>query len=72
MTPEDYERVSHGIIEFGIGDTHQTHTINITDDNDCEPDEYFISSITSDGSSNIVVIQPSAIIWIIEPECGEC
>ena len=75
VSPDDYEGVSDHIILFDIGDTHQTHTITINDDYDCELVEYFISSITADDTANVVVIQPEATIWIfddLEPECGEC
>ena len=32
----DYNSVSSEIVEFNVGDTHQTHTIIINDDIDCE------------------------------------
>ena len=39
----DYNSLSGEIVQFNVGDTHQTHTIIINDDIDCEDDSNEIS-----------------------------
>ena len=70
----DYNAVNGEIVQFAMGDTFQTHTIIINDDNVCENDtnEFFISNIALDtGVQPIFVIRPQATVTIdaAEPEC---
>ena len=71
----DYDSVNGEIVQFAMGDTFQTHTIIINDDDVCEnnPNEFFISNISlSTGVQPIFVIQPQATVTIddaAEPEC---
>ena len=71
----DYEAVNGDIVQFAMGDTFQTHTIIINDDNVCEnePNEFFFSNISlGTGVQPIFVIQPQATVIIddaAEPEC---
>ena len=71
----DYDAVNGEIVQFAVGDTFQTHTIIINDDNVCEnePNEFFFSNIAlGTGVLPIRVIQPQATVTIddaAEPEC---
>ena len=71
----DYDAVNGEIVQFAMGDTFQTHTIIINDDNVCEnePNEFFFSNISlGTGVQPIFVIQPQANVTIddaAEPEC---
>ena len=71
----DYDAVNGEIVQFAMGDTFQTHTIIITDDDVCEnePNELLFSNIALDtGVEPIFVIQPQATVTIddaAEPEC---
>ena len=63
-------------MQFNTGDTNQTHTIIIRQDDICDrPYEYFFSDITLvSGTQPIDVITPQAIVFIddsLEPECGK-
>ena len=71
----DYQAVSGEIVQFNVGDTHQTHTIIINDDIDCEDDsnENFFSVIAlNDGVQPINVNNPQATITIDDSEEVEC
>ena len=77
-SPDDYNAVTRDIIEFNIGDTRQTHTITIKQDELCEDErlESFLSIITLEDVSggSVRVIQPQATVYIDdsdEPECGK-
>ena len=76
VTPGDYGGVIGQIIQFNTGDTNQTHTITIAQDDICENDpfENFFSNIALDGGiAPINVIQTQATVIIddsMEPECG--
>ena len=65
------------IIQFNAGDVTQTHTITISDDDECEkdPNENFFSNITLDsGIPDIAVTVPQATVTIndtAEQECGK-
>ena len=65
------------IIQFNTGDTNQTHTITIAQDDLCEtdPDEFFFSNIMLVGGIQpIDVIRPQAVVVIddsLEPECSK-
>ena len=71
----DYDAVNGETVQFAVGDTFQTHTIIINDDNVCEnePNEFFFSDIAlGTGVLPILVIQPQANVTIddaAEPEC---
>ena len=71
----DYDAVNGEIVQFAMGDTFQTHTIIINDDDVCEHDtnEFLISNISlATGDQPIFVIQPQATVTIddaAEPEC---
>ena len=73
----DYDAVNGEIVQFAMGDTFQTHTIIINNDDVCEndPNEFFFSNIALDtGVQPISVIQPQATVTIddaVEPECRE-
>ena len=60
-----------------MGDVTQTHTISISDDDECEndPNENFFSNITLDsGIPDIAVTVPQATVTIDdsgEEECSE-
>ena len=77
MTPGDYGGVIGQLIQFNTGDTNQTHTIIIRQDDICEtdPDEFFFSNIALvSGTQPIDVIHPQATVFIddsLEPECGK-
>ena len=78
VSPDDYNAVTGDIIEFNIGDTRQTHTITINQDEICEDErlESLFSIITLEDVSggSVRVIQPQAIVYIDdsdEPECGK-
>ena len=77
VSSDDYGSVSGQIIEFNRGDTNQTHTINITQDQICEkiPNDFFLSNLALvSGIPTIDVIQSQARIYIndsLEPECGK-
>ena len=77
VSPGDYEGVIGQLIQFNTGDTNQTHTITIAQDDLCEidPNEFFFSNITLvSGIQPIDVIRPQATVIIddiMEPECGK-
>ena len=65
----DYDAVNGEIVQFAIGDTFQTHTIIINDDDVCE-NEFFFALVI--GAQPMFVIQPQATVTIddaAEPEC---
>ena len=68
----DYDAVNGDTVQFAMGDTFQTHTIIINDDDVCE-NEFFISNIALDtGKQPIFIIQPQTTVTIddaAEPEC---
>ena len=68
----DYDAVNGEIVQFAMGDSFQTHTIIINDDDVCE-NEFFFSNISLDtGVEPIFVVQPQATVTIddaAEPEC---
>ena len=78
MSPGDYGGVIGQIIQFNTGDTNQTHTITIAQDDLCEndPNEFFFSNIMLDsGIPIITVTRPQATVVIddsLELECGKC
>ena len=71
----DYDSVNGEMVQFAMGDTFQTHTIIINNDDVCEHDtnEFFFSNTSLDtGMEPILVIQPQAAVTIddaAEPEC---
>ena len=73
----DYVPVSGQIIQFNRGDVTQTHTILISDDDECEKNlnEMFFSGISLDGGiPDITLTVPRAAITIndtAELECGK-
>ena len=73
-SPGDYTAVA---IEFNVGDLNVTHTILISDDEDCEndPNEHFISIIAPVcGMQPVNVIRPHAQVIIndsVQPECSK-
>ena len=73
----DYDAVNGEIVQFAMGDTFQTYTIIINNDDMCEndPNEFFFSNIALDtGVEPIFVINPQANVTIndaAEPECRE-
>ena len=77
VSPGDYGGVISQLIQFNTGDTNQTHTIIIRQDDLCEndPNEFFFSNITLvNGVQPIDVIRPLATVFIddsLEPECGK-
>ena len=77
VSPDDYGGVIGQIIQFNTGDTNQTHTIIIRQDDICEdnPNEFFLSNIVLDsGAPPIEVIHPQARVIIdetFEPECSK-
>ena len=68
----DYDAVNGEIVQFAMGDTFQTHTIIINDDDVCEHDtnEYFIALVI--GVQPILVIQPQATVTIDDAAEQEC
>ena len=68
----DYDAVNGEIVQFAVGDTFQTHTIIINDDDVCEndPNEYFIALVI--GVQPIFVIQPQATVTIDDAAESEC
>ena len=71
----DYDAVSGEIVQFAVGDTFQTHTIIINDDDVCEndPNEFFFSNIALDtGVEPIFVIPPQATVTIDDAAEAEC
>ena len=72
VSPSDYGSVSGQLIQFNTGDTDQTHTITIAQNDLCEndPNEYFFSNITL--VSGIDVIQPLATVFIDDTRESEC
>ena len=71
----DYDAVNGEIVQFAVGDTFQTHTIIINDDNVCEhdPNEFFFSNISLDtGMEPMFVIQPQATVRIDDAAETEC
>ena len=77
VSPGDYGGVIGQIIQFNTGDTNQTHTIIIRQDDICEddPNEFFFSNIQLDSGLPIInVIRPQATVIIDdsgEIECGK-
>ena len=73
----DYTTVAIEFLHFNVGDVTVTHTILISDDEDCEnvPNEHFISKIAPVcGMQPVNVIQPHAQVIIndsVEPECSK-
>ena len=77
VSPDDYGGVIGQLIQFNTGDTNQTHTIAIRQDDICEtdPNEFFFSNIILvSGTQLIDVIRPQATVIIddsLEPGCGK-
>ena len=77
MAPGDYGGVIGQLIQFNTGDTNQTHTIAIRQDNICETDQdefLFSNIILVSGTPPIDVIRPQATVIIddsLEPGCGK-
>ena len=70
----DYDAVNGEIVQFAVGDTFQTHTLIINDDDECEndPNEFFSNISLDTGVEPIFVVQPQATVTIddaAEPEC---
>ena len=78
VSSDDYVGVSDQIIQFNTGDTNQTHTIIINQDQVCEddPNKILFSNITLViGTQVIEVVQFKAIVIVddeLEPECSKC
>ena len=70
----DYQAVSGDIVQFNVGDTYQTHTIIINDDDECEnnPNVFFSNLALNDGVQPINVINPRATVTIDDSEESEC
>ena len=71
----DYDAVNGEIVQFAMGDTFQTHTIIINDDDVCEndPNELLFSNLALDtGIEPIFVIQPQATITVDDAAEAEC
>ena len=70
----DYQAVSGDIVQFNVGDTYQTHTIIINDDDECEnnPNVFFSNLALNDGVQPINVINPRATVIIDDSEESEC
>ena len=71
----DYDAVNGEIVQFAMGDTFQTHTIIINDDDVCEndPNEYFFSNIALDtGVQLVFVIPPQSTVTIDDAAEQEC
>ena len=70
----DYDAVNGETVQFAMGDTFQTHTIIINNDDVCKNDtkEFFSNIALDTGVQPIFVIQPQATVTIddaAEPEC---
>ena len=78
VSSDDYVAVNDQIIQFNTGDTNQTHTIIINQDQVCENDqnEILFSNITLViGTQVIEVVQFKAFVIVddkLEPECSKC
>ena len=66
MSPDDYGGVSGQFIQFNTGDTNQTHTITITQDDICEV-EFFLSTIVL--VSDISLFEHQATVFIDDSMC---
>ena len=73
----DYVGISNQQLVFEIGDSKVCHTIDITDDNDCEVQQIqdFFSNLDLDSGEDPIIIRPERAQVIIndtaEQECGE-
>ena len=65
----DYDAVNGEIVQFAMGDTFQTHTIIINDDDLCEH-EFFFALVV--GVQPILVVQPQATVTIDDAAESEC
>ena len=76
VSPTDFGVGSDQIIQFNIGDTRNSVTLPITDDELCEtPNEMFFVNIALTSQTPRTTVSPSRAVVIIndmnEPECGE-
>ena len=77
MSSDDYNAVINQLLVFNLGDERVTHTITISQDNECEDDplENFFSNLALvSGVQSIAVIRPRAQVNIndtLERECSK-
>ena len=74
VSPDDYGGVSAQIVQFNTGDTNQTHTITINQDNSCEVEFFLTTVVLISGIQPIEAFQPLATVFIddgIDEICGK-
>lgn len=68
--PGDYLTAS-GLLVFNTGDSEQCHSIQIVDDEYCDPGQFFSNLALVAGAPVITVDPPKAEIIILDSDCGE-
>ena len=69
-SPDDFISVS-GILTFQTGDREQCYSVQIVDDQQCDPGQFFTNIALGTGDPVIIVAPSRAEIIITDPDCGE-